>query len=98
MAKKVIKPVAQMTCTKGELLAIRLVVATDKFESTSEYIRSLVTADVIARKKANPELAWRYGEGYNDWANLDDDEKVKYLNQLGPVQPRSFEHFMKNLN
>lgn len=83
-----------MTCTEEEKIAIKVTAVNSGFNGSSEYIRSLVTADIIAKKKALPDKAWRYGEGFNDWQNLSEKEREQYMNQLGPVKPASFGYWL----
>ncbi len=83
-----------MVGTKEEYGVIKLVSVMGGFDSVSDYVRSLVTADIVAKKKAHqyPSII---GMRQMDWDRLADYEKEQFLNQIGPVVPNSMDHFLE---
>lgn len=92
MKEKIQKSVVQMTATKEEIKVIKLVSVMGNFASISDYIRSLVTADISAKKKAHPN-PFVYG-GNQYWTDLSAEEREQYLNQIAPVKPNSLDYFL----
>lgn len=86
----------QMTCTEEEYSVVKTVSAMGKFAYMSDYIRSLVTADIVAKKKAarHPEI---YGMSTHEWDNLTEGERERYMGQIAPVRPSSIGYFVRSL-
>lgn len=83
----------QMPCSKEEFLVVKTVSSVSGFDTISDYLRALVTADIVAKKKSHkhPEI---YGMSTHEWDNLSEEEKKQYLNQIAPVRPQSLDYFL----
>jgi len=94
MKEKKKKNVVQMTVSEDEIYPIKVASTLGKFASVSDYIRSLVTVDIIAKKKASPYPS-TFGITEDQWLNLNDFERDKYMSQIGPVLPNSMDEFLR---
>jgi len=86
-----------MTATKEEIKVIKLVSAMGGFDSISDYVRSVVTADIVAKKKAHKN-PWVFSVTLADWELLTAELKEQYLNQIGPVEVDDMTRLMEKSN
>lgn len=84
----------QMISSLDEFKVIKVVVAVGDYGSISDYIRSLITADVTAKKRAH-KSPWIFGMKQYDWDNLADYEKEEFFNRIGTVKPGSLDYHVK---
>jgi len=90
---------AQIMLSRGEFEVIKLVSVMKGFGSVNLYLRHLVEKDVVEFKKTQ-ENPWLFGGSEMNqyvWENLDDGEKERFINQIGPVKPAGFEYMVKKM-